>query len=309
MSEQNPTRLEEIRKIHTEYHLFYRMLGLGVFVLIGAIAGALIHNDYLALLLIQAISVIIIIFVLDTLQQRREEQRREADLQAQLIRQAGSPIQLIFEYGWLAGEGKYGHTKALLKGANLRNTNLRGQNLSSADLSSANLGYADLRETTLVNMNLSGANLASTKLEEAFANQSDLSRTLIHRAKMQNATFKYSNFTLAHLQLTNLTGTNLTGSNFTSANLCNTRLCGANLTGANLTDAFLGYTVIYDENTILPDGTHWSPERDLAEFGAETREIINEEDVEDETGEFLYRIHHFADGTQRRYKMFVGWLD
>ena len=40
---------------------------------------------------------------------------------------------------------------------------------------------------------------------------------------------------------------------------------GATHSGADLTDANLPGT-LFDESTILPDGTHWSPQSNLARF-------------------------------------------
>ena len=62
-----------------------------------------------------------------------------------------------------------------------------------------------------------------------------------------------------------LCGANLRNANLQAANLWQTDLRGADLTGADLTDANLPGT-LFDESTILPDGTHWSPQSNLARF-------------------------------------------
>lgn len=100
------------------------------------------------------------------------------------------------------------------------------------------LGY--LTDGTLVKAKLRGANLQQADLSYA-----DLGEAFLGWAKLQNAI---------------LVGADLEGAILWSANLQGTNLEKANLRKAVLESAF------FDEQTILPDGSHWSQEANLAHF-------------------------------------------
>ena len=80
----------------------------------------------------------------------------------------------------------------------------------------------------------------------------------------------------AKMEGTNLTAANLRGADLRGAYLVyaildgRANLSGADLRGANLRGADLEYAILegskWDETTILPDGTPWTSETDLARF-------------------------------------------
>lgn len=123
------------------------------------------------------------------------------------------------------------------------------------------------RGKNLANVNFYGTRfLARADLQAANLSESNLQGTGLRDAKLENTTLQKANLQGAILTATNLHGANLTEANLARADLTNANLSGANLTGTNLQAAFLK-NVIWDSNSILPDGTQWTPDSDLTVFG------------------------------------------
>lgn len=72
----------------------------------------------------------------------------------------------------------------------------------------------------------------------------------------------------ANLSVAKLDGANLRGAHLGGALLRGASLTGTDLRGANLHNALL-YWAQFDSATLLPDGTHWSPDVDWSKFGAQ----------------------------------------
>jgi hypothetical protein len=153
-----------------------------------------------------------------------------------LILQMNSPdrvlaieaVRILASEGWLFD--------GTLNNKNFADVNLEGTRfLAQANLKGANLNNANLRAS-----NLRGANLEDTSLVEANLEGSRLIEVNLRRA-------------------------NLTASNLTRVDLTDADLSGADLTVANLQDVILD-NVIWDNSSILPDGTTWTPDRDLSKF-------------------------------------------
>jgi uncharacterized protein YjbI with pentapeptide repeats len=181
--------------------------------------------------------------------------------------------------------------------ANLSNLNLRGIDIQGADLSEAVLSRADLVETNLATACLRSATmryaaLDKAKLKNADMRAVDLSSANLVGANLRGANLSYSNLKGANLMGADLSDANLKGANLGSANLqqsvmvgIDLRKCyleGVDLSGADMTNAkvFLREAnlikttsmykekfnkVILDENTIMPDGSHWQPPGDEGE--------------------------------------------
>lgn len=134
---------------------------------------------------------------------------------------------------------------------------------------------SELAEVVSLSIVLPGANFA----------RADLVRFLLADAQLQQANFmranlKHANFSSADLRGADFTGADLTGArlvnaklqsaNFTSAVLVQADLSDANLEAADLTEANLMEAnlrdVSYNEHTILPDGTNWTPKTDVEHF-------------------------------------------
>lgn len=163
--------------------------------------------------------------------------------QEELVRQAASSehsiarpaIDMMRQKGWLEGQN------GLLKGRNLSGAFLRGANFgSNANLSSANFEKADMILVYMPQVNLKEASLLETKLLYAY-----LENAYLWGAKLVNA--------------------DLEGVELISANLSFCDLRGANLKNANLPGIYLS-GAIFDDNTILPDGTNWTAGADMEKF-------------------------------------------
>jgi uncharacterized protein YjbI with pentapeptide repeats len=92
---------------------------------------------------------------------------------------------------------------------------------------------------------LSGANLQGAKMRD-----SNLQEALLVAANLQRV-----DLFRANLQGTHFWRANLREANLTAANLLDAVLHEANLTGA-----------IFDNETVLPDGTNWNPDTDMKRF-------------------------------------------
>ncbi len=106
------------------------------------------------------------------------------------------------------------------------------------------------RHGWLYDGSLQGADLAEANLQEATLMGADLQRANLVMANLQRAMLAHANLQGAYLWEASLQGAYLGMAN----------LQGAHLTGANLQGAYL------DQYTILPDGTRWTPDTDMARF-------------------------------------------
>ncbi len=137
-----------------------------------------------------------------------------------------------------------------LSGAKLKGLKLECVDFLGSDLQMADLHRADLRGANLFFTNLQGANLS-----EAY----------LFLANLQEADLDGANLTKANLQLANLIRANLRMVNLRGVNLKRAKLLDANMLEANLQGAEIVHAD-FNENTILPDGSRWTPETDLDRF-------------------------------------------
>lgn len=342
MSEQPLSRSDEIRQIHTEYANFYLILGGLALVAGGILIGAALFSGsapaidditgYFTNLYTEAISVALTIFVLDVLNRRRDERNRIRDLQEQLVREAGSSvnatawsaIHTLKKRGWLGRDFKalggirVKDSEALLQGvdlsyadlraadigkANLQRTDLRHAKLSEADLVEANLSHADLGYAEMAHADLLATNLNQANLSDANLTGARLAETTLYRGELL-----WTNLTAADLTEANLIEAILTEADFSQADLRGANLCGAYMYKVKLADVLIDQNTKFDRETWLPDETWWSPDRDLSDFGAETREVA-ETKIDHDAEENTLWIHIFTDGVTRRWQQGKGWLD
>jgi uncharacterized protein YjbI with pentapeptide repeats len=100
----------------------------------------------------------------------------------------------------------------------------------------------------------------------------------LFKANLEGADLHGEDLRGAHLSAANLRGANLRDADLRGAALIDTDLRGADLTGADLRGAvlyqtqdapsgvYLGTAAVFNEDTILPDGSRWSPGVDMARF-------------------------------------------
>ncbi|RMG70116.1 MAG: hypothetical protein D6711_18205 [Chloroflexi bacterium] len=125
-------------------------------------------------------------------------------------------------------------------------------------------------EDWLYDGSLRGAQLKSANLQEANLFLANLSGAYMHFANLRSANLFRAELVETDLSAANLSGASCVGANFERANLQKARLqyadlCGANLEKANLLDAQIDGTM-FDEFTILPDGTGWTSQTNMSQF-------------------------------------------
>lgn len=162
-----------------------------------------------------------------------------------------------------------------LEAASLQGANLRGANLLGASLIGARLTGAVVRmssrawsETTGPRTDLSGAILTEANLTDAVVSGSDLQGTNLQGAILTRTDFLMSNLSGASLSKATLWSTRFESADLSGADLSDSELrraiftCanldGANLAGALVDDLVLD-AVIYDGNTVWPEGFHPPP--------------------------------------------------
>jgi hypothetical protein len=234
-----PSRDEEIRLIWKENQWLYMVVGFIAGLLFCLLTQLSVLNlpELVRDLLPEAAGIFVTITIIDQLNRRRDSRNAIKQLQEQLVRDASSTINDVAKNavhqlrkrGWLLGDN------GLLIGADLRWAKLQGANLRWAKLQGANLWGAKLQAADLSNANLQGAELGEANLQGA-------------------------KFIRANLQRANLSEANLQGIDLTVA-----KLQEVNLSQANLQGAALQFTR-FDENTLLPDISHWTPETDMTQF-------------------------------------------
>lgn len=163
---------------------------------------------------------------------------------------------------------------ANLIGSNLENVDMRRASLRFAFLRHANLTSAQLNTSDLVGADvsyacLSWANLSYTALHGCDLIKTDFSRAVLDRAMMLNTTAKEANFQGASMKHTDLTSSDLSSANLTRADMSDCRLNGAILSGATMVGAIVTFEIlnlaILDNETILPSGHKYDPERPLSD--------------------------------------------
>ncbi|MCP3892802.1 MAG: pentapeptide repeat-containing protein [Desulfobulbaceae bacterium] len=117
------------------------------------------------------------------------------------------------------------------------------------DLSGADLQRVELHDVNLEGALLSEANLHRARLDHCSLKNAILIDTNLHKSSLMYCSFEQAVFSpeihLARAQITDLRGANLTA---------------ANLKGTYLQD------VLFDEDTILPDNSRWTPGHDLRHY-------------------------------------------
>ena len=228
-------------------------------------------------------------FLNNRIESQRETSRRKREMQERLIRDVGSAVPVtalnaireMRSQGWLSGEN------GLLQGADLRRANLSEANLTNANLSDAILTDANLASAKIMNANLSGTYLSDANLQGVDLSNSNLQGAYLANsnlmyarlmevdltaANLENATLIGVDLILSRLIRADLSAANLTKADLLLADFTNAQLDGANLSGADLTEAHLEGAdlsyAIFDTTTRLPDGSLWTPDTDLTQFGA-----------------------------------------
>jgi len=232
-----------------------------------------IISDFYANIAVDCLSIAFAIFVIDQINERREQR----EFKAQLLRELGSTdngialqaVAQLRENGWLTDGSLRGRVYnranlqyAYLADADLEEVDLSGANLEEADLTKANLSKARLYKANMRNADLSetclegayleradlrGADLVETKLQGAWLVRADLrkasfsfadmSGATLYKAQLQNALFEADNLADAKLVKARLQGAAMSGVKLIGADLTGAKLEGVWFDGADMQDA------------------------------------------------------------------------
>jgi len=186
-------------------------------------------------------------------EEKSEKGRLMRQMRSQVNVEVIRAVEELRANGWLQNK-ELSHidlNKANLEGVNFSSVNLEGANLRGANLKNANLQNAYLGAADLQNANLEAANLQGADL---------------YNANLRGARFKNAKLAGVYLWDTNLTDVDLSGLDLQGSNMTFTNLQGTNLTGANLDNVNLRGAKL-NQQTILPDGSYWTPDVNLKQFG------------------------------------------
>ena len=207
------------------------LLILIVVALVSSLLGVLPTSDWKGLALnfgTEMAGAVVTYLLLELVIGRME--RREAEREAEKKEREEKKANLIAQMGSRVNDVAIAAAEELARRGWLTDGSLQGAQLAGANLPKADLIAANLQEADLVRANLQGAHLFMANLQRANLSDADLRETVLGRADLQGA---------------GLDGTDLQRAT----------LIGANLQGATL-----------NENTILPDGTKWTQDTDMARF-------------------------------------------
>jgi hypothetical protein len=133
------------------------------------------------------------------------------------------------------------------------------QGNATARLQAAQKAPLEVRQPIIDEMRvldfLQGANLWGANLTQANMVQANLEGATLRSANLTQARLGFSVLIDADLRRANLTKIDLAGASLQGTNLRYVSLQGANLRSAK-----------FNQSTVLPDGTHWNPDADLARF-------------------------------------------
>lgn len=245
-------------------------IGIGIGYLLAADRQGLTFN-----LFTEAIGIAVTVLILDRLLERRAQRRQLEELKGELIREMGSydngavlrAIGELRAHGWL-GDGS-------LRGKDLRRADLHGAELEEADLCQAMLMESNLNQVSFWSAKLQGARFGYADLQDAVLYCADLRGAQLWDADLRHGFLRAANLQGAFLRTAQLHHADLVMADLTEANLLGADLREADLRRANLTDANLEQAKLdaarFDVETVLPDGTPWEPDADLARFTGSER--------------------------------------
>jgi uncharacterized protein YjbI with pentapeptide repeats len=158
-----------------------------------------------------------------------------------------------------------------LQDAILIKANLQKAHLYRTNLKQANLMFVNLEEGILHVVNLDGAKLHQANLQKARLETSSLKGAILYGANLQGAMLSTVNLQRGKLQNANLNKAIIVGADLRKANLACADLRGADLRLARLEGAIIiehdeELRTLFDEDTLLPNETHWTPDTDMACF-------------------------------------------
>lgn len=274
-----------------------------LYALVGLLAGFLLSSslqfetEFLASIFPEALGIFFTVLVID----RLNENRAKREFKQQLIRQLRSPDN---GYALVALEEL--QARDALYDGSLRNAFLASANLKKAKFSQKSktpeekffFGLTDLDSSLhpeVKGCDLRGANLRKANLSETVLARGDLKEVNLVAANLQKADLTQANLSGSNLRNADLRGASLNGSDlsdtmlaladFRGANLEGAYMVGADVKGIKLSKEMMLLEVAgviyqdfpkFDENTVLPDGSKWSPNVDIMRFTDTTHSNAHE---------------------------------
>lgn len=136
---------------------------------------------------------------------------------------------------------------------------------SSINFEAARAAEELRRHGWLIDGTLDGIVLSRARLHDLYLAKAKLANANLFKARLFNSNFSSADLTRSNLVSANLSGAKLYNTNLEGAYLLAANLKGANLIHANLKSADLA-DAQFDANSILPDGTNWTPDTDMRRF-------------------------------------------
>ncbi|MEM9951696.1 MAG: pentapeptide repeat-containing protein [Chloroflexota bacterium] len=244
----------------------------------GTLTMSNLLNDFYANVSSELASIVITVFFLDRLNQRRATEEREIELFRQTRSSSNSVViyavdQIQLNGLWAEFLNYYTYSnssgKVDLSGAKWSQLASTYIQLNNVNLENAQLNNADLRHGKFQNSNLSYANLENAQLswtsfKNANLKSANLQKSQLSFAKLEHADLRFTNLRLARLEYAHLEHTDLMGTD-----LRNTSLKGAKNIESALFDA---QTILPDSNCIFINGDtdlcdkYWTPDTDMTVY-------------------------------------------
>jgi uncharacterized protein YjbI with pentapeptide repeats len=177
---------------------------------------------------------------------------------------ADAAVRELDTNGWLVDGSLIGEA--------FGNANLQNSRLSRANLRAASFSEANLSDTIFTGANLVSIRIMSSDLQRANFDHAIMERAEIKSSDLRQAFLNNSDLTEADLDSSDMRYSILRDANMRGANLHRVDLRYANLEAVDFTEAnlwgvqFSPHHIMINENTILPDGNHWTNITDLSRF-------------------------------------------
>ena len=201
----------ELQKINEKYypHGYRIIFGMLLVVALALVGNAFVtdRDGYGVNLFTEVLSILVTVFVLDTL----AEIRAEKQLKAQLIREMGALDKGIVNRAIRELKAHNWHRDGSLRGVMLAGAQLSGEDLTGADLEGAMLGGADLTGASLEDINLKGAMLSMASLGAARMSRANLEGAMLAGADLSGVVLNGANLKHAMLADANLKHAKLEG--------------------------------------------------------------------------------------------------
>jgi len=229
------------------------------------------------------IAIGITVLILDTANEARARQQFRRDLiyrmKSRVNDVAVRAAEELERQGWLA-DGSLANGLfdfANLQGANLNMADFEASHFWYSNLAEANMNDAYLKGTDFWHANLENADFSNACLKAANLSETTLEGAKFIKADLEGADFGEAILKGARMEASNLrnailVNADLQGANLVDADLHGALLIGANLRGADLTGSMIEgvnfYNLRLNKTTKLPDGTRWTTNTDIRQFGA-----------------------------------------